>query len=121
MKIIVSTLCGERLITAKDKNAKLFQIKQVLNQHRDLVINRFLKDIPYYLAVRYKAFATESDLEEIKSKLDDLRKKDIDLVNYSPIVEEIKERSKVKLNNALFFQEIDELLLGKRQVTTTDY
>lgn len=114
MKTIVSPLCGEKYITAKDKNARLFQVKQILNQHRDLLINKLLKDIPYYLAFRYKAFATPDEVEEIKSKLNTLQMKDIDLVNYASIVDQIKRKTTVKLNNSIFFQEIDDLLLGSR-------
>ena len=112
MKIIESPILGQRLITAKDKNARLFQVKQVLIQHRDSLITKLLKDIPSYLAIKYHALANETELEEIKDKLLDLQKRDLDLINYVAIVEQIKKRSTTKLNNAPFLQEIDQLLLA---------
>ncbi len=112
MKVIQSPLFGQKFITAHDKNARLFQIRQALNQHRDLLINKMLKDIPYYLAFKYHAFASEQEVEMIKSKLMTLQSKDIDLVNYTSIVEQINRRSKVKLDNQDFYREIDQLLLG---------
>ncbi len=115
MKTIQSLLLGSVPITARDKHVRLFQVKQVINQHRDLFINKFLKDIPYYLAFRYNAFATPDELEEIKAKLNTLQKKDIDLVDYASIFEQIKKRTTVKLNNAIFFQEIDDLLFAQQK------
>lgn len=112
MKIIESPLVGQRLITARNKSVRLFQVKQILNQHRDLLINRVLRDIPYFLAFKYQARANETELEEIKSKLMDLQKRDVDLTNYASIVEQIKRRTTIKLNNQEFFKEIDQLLLG---------
>jgi len=112
MKIIESPLVGQRFITARDRNVRLFQLKQVLNQHRDLLITRLLKDIPYFLAFKYHARANETELEVIKTKLMDLQKRDVDLTNYASIVEQIKKRTTVKLNNQEFFNEIDQLLLG---------
>ncbi len=113
MKTIVSPLCGEKFITARDKNVRLFQVKQVLNQHRDLLIDKLMKDIPYYLAFKYHASATPIEVEEIKTKLTTLQKKDINLMDYASIVEEIKKRPRVKLDNQVFYKEIDQLLLGK--------
>lgn len=113
MKIIESQILGQRVITAKDKNARLFQVKQVLNQHRDSLITKLLKDIPSYLAIKYHACANEPELEEIKSKLEALQKRDLDLMNYAFIVEQIKTRTTVKLSNVPFLQEIDQLLLQK--------
>ena len=114
MKIIESPILGQRLITAKDKNARLFQVKQVLIQHRDSLITKLLKDIPSYLAIKYHALANETELEEIKGKLLALQKRDLDLINYVAIVEQIKKRSTTKLNNAPFLQEIDQLLLATK-------
>ncbi len=112
MKVIESPLFGQKVITAHDKNVRLFQIRQALNQHRDLLINKMLKDIPYYLAFKYQAIATQLELEEIKSKLIDLQKRDVDLVNYMTLIEQIKRKPKVKLDNQIFYREIDQLLLG---------
>ncbi len=112
MKIIESPLIGKRVITARNKQVRLFQVKQALNQHRDLLINRVLRDIPYFLAFKYNAHANESELAQVKSKLLDLQKRDVDLSNYASIVEQIKRKAMVKLNNQDFFKEIDQLLLG---------
>jgi hypothetical protein len=111
MKILESPLIGKRTITARDRNARLFQVKQTLVMHRDLLINKLLKDIPYFLAFKYHAWATELEVEQVKLKLMHLQQRDLDLVNYAGIVEMIQHRNKVKINNELFYQEIDQMLL----------
>lgn len=113
MKVLESPLIGARTITARDRGARLFQVKQVLLQHRDVLINKLMNDIPYYIAFKYKAYATAAEVQDMKAKLIELRKKDLDLVNYSQIVDMISHRSKVRIGNEPFFQEIDKLLLGK--------
>lgn len=112
MKVIQSQLFGQKFITAHGKNARLFQIRQVLNQHRDLLINNLLRDIPYYLAFKYHAYATEPEVEAIKSKLIELKRRDVDLVNYVSIINQIKKKAKIKLDNQAFYKEIDQLLIG---------
>lgn len=114
MKIIESALIGTCPITARDKSVRLFQIKQALNQHREFFINSLLKDIPYFIGQKYQAYATAEEIEVIKSKLVNLRSKDINLADYASIVTQIQRRTSVRINNAEFFREIDALLLGKR-------
>lgn len=115
MKVLESPLIGARAITARERGARLFQVKQVLAQHRDTLISKLMNDIPYYIAFKYKAYATAAEVQEIKSKLGELQKRDLDLVNYSQIVELISHRDKVRIGNEPFFREIDNLLLGKSE------
>ena len=111
MKIIESNLVGRCPITAKDKSVRLFQVKQVLNQYRSKFINTLLKDIPYFIGQKYRAFATADEVELIKNKLTTLQSRDINLANYESIVSEVQRRSIIKLNNEAFFKEIDQLLM----------
>lgn len=112
MKTIQSTLIGRVPITARDKNVRLFQVKQVLNRHREQLIDRLLTDIPYFLARKYQAYATPNEIEVIKYKLGSLKATDVDLNRYGALIEEIKRHSSVTLRNDIFLQEIDQLLIG---------
>lgn len=112
MKTIVSNLCGQRHITARDKNAKLFQIKQVLNTHRNLLLDKVSSDISYYVNVRYQVYATPEEQAEIRRKILGLKDREINLSNYLNMVEEIKRKKTTKLSNTAFYDEIDEVLLG---------
>lgn len=112
VKTIISNLCGQRHITAKDRNAKLFQIKQVLNTHRQLLIDKVSSDVSYYVNVRYRVYATPEEQAELKMKVLGMKDREINLSNYLSMVEEIKRKKKTKLSNTAFYDEIDEVLLG---------
>lgn len=112
MKTIQSPLIGRVPITARNKNVRLFQVKQVINRHREQLIDRLLNDIPYFLARKYQAYATPNEIEEIKEKLKGLKSRDVDLNRYTLLTDEIKRRSTVNIRNDLFLQEIDQLLIG---------
>ncbi len=112
MKTIQSPLIGRVPINARDKNVRLFQVRQVLNRHRDQLIDLLLNDIPYFLARKYQAYATPDEIEVIKHKLGSLKAKDVDLNRYASLFDEIKRCSSVTLRNDIFLQEIDQLLIG---------
>lgn len=114
MKAIESMLLGRKAVLAKDPNVMRFQVQQILNAHRDTLINTLLKDVPYFLAYRFQAKATESELHQIESKLMQLKKGNVDIdTTYHPIVEQVKKKTVTRLTNELFYSEIEELLLSK--------
>jgi hypothetical protein len=112
MKTIKSPYIGRMPITARDKAVRLFQIKQILNRHRDLLIDRLLSDIPLFLAKKYKAYATTEEIKIIRGKLYSLKSKDIDLNRYASLINEIKRRTSITLHNDFFLEEIDQLIIG---------
>ena len=73
MKAIESPLIGRKAVLAKDPYIMRFQVQQILNAHRDTLINSLLKDVPYFLAYRFHAKATATELQEIESKLMQLK------------------------------------------------
>lgn len=115
MKTIQSSLIGTRNIAASDPNVQLFQVREVLNQHRDKLINRLLVDVPTYIDFRFKTQPSRSDVAEITDTLINLKRTNIDLDKFHPLVKKIQRRATFKLTNELFFSEIDELI--RRKIT----
>ena len=115
MKTIQSPFLGNTIITAKDRSVRLFQVRNVLNRHREILINSLLKDVPYFLAYRFGAKATPNELQTITEKLVLLKEGNVDLTKYQPIIEQMKAKSKTLITNEYFYKEIEELVLG------TDY
>ena len=114
MKAIESPLIGRKAVLAKDPYIMRFQVQQILNAHRDTLINSLLKDVPYFLAYRYHAKATATELLEIESKLMQLKKGNVDIDHtYHTIVDQVKKKTITRLTNELFYSEIEELLLSK--------
>lgn len=114
MKAIESNLIGRKPVLAKDPGVMRFQVQQILNAHRDTLINSLLKDVPFFLAYRFRAKATEAELHEIESKLLQLKKGNVDIDHtYHSIVAQVKKKTITRLTNELFYSEIEELLLNK--------
>jgi hypothetical protein len=115
MKTILSSLIGTRNIVASDPNVQLFQVREVLNQHRDTLINRLLIDVPTYIDFKFKTKPSRNEVSEITDTLVNLKRTNVDLDRFHPLVKKIQRRNRYKLTNELFFSEIDELIRRKIQ------
>src|SRR5258705_12902788 len=110
MKTIKSHYLGVQRIEAKDPHVQLFQLRNVLNAHRDRLIQRLVRDLPRYLYCRFETTASRSELDELRKKLMALTRENVDLDRYGSIVNSFQRRSAVKLTNQTFFEEIDSCL-----------
>ena len=110
MKTIQSSLIGNKNIVATDPYVQLFQVREVLNQHRDTLINRLLTDLPTYLDYKFNAKAGTYELVSIQEKLLSVTKTNVDLDKYRSVVKQFKKKATTRLTNEPFFSEIDELI-----------
>lgn len=110
MKTIQSSLVGNRNIHATDPSVQLFQVREVLNQHRDTLINRLLNDLPTYVDYKFKARPSTHELLHIKEKLLNVTKTNVDLDKFQSVVKQVKKKGTTRLTNEIFFSEIDELI-----------
>ena len=108
MKIIKSRLIGTRCIKAKDPNIQLFQIRMLLNQHRDALVDRILTDLSTYIDFKFKTQPARSDLIVLFERLSAFKTKDVDLEFYEPILKQLNRKDEIILTNDYFFMEIDE-------------
>lgn len=108
MKIIKSTLIGSRLIRAQEPNIQLFQVKNVLDQHRDALVDRVLSDLSTYIDFKFHQQPSRRDLAMIFDRLLAFKRRSVDIEFYQPVVNEIMRKDEVKLKNDCFFLEIDE-------------
>src|SRR5690606_2875083 len=78
----------KRIELGNDNMAAL-QIGDVLRDYRDRLIRSLLSDLHAYLSYTFAVPATKAQVEEIRSRLNELRHAGISLVRYGEIVEEI--------------------------------
>ena len=119
MKTVKSPYLGLQRIGAKDPHVQLFQLRNVLNAHRDRLIRRIINDLPRYLYCRFETDASRPELSELRAKLVALTRENVDLDKYSSIVSSFQKRSAVALTNQIFFEEIDSCIMynfGRRQL-----
>ncbi len=86
MKTIKSALLGSKSIIDKNPDALLFQLKEILNAHRELIINRLI-NLHTYLDYRFSLRPDKQLLATVKDKLLDLKKSNVDLKEYDGIVQ----------------------------------
>lgn len=110
MKIIKSTLLGARCIRAQEPNVQLFQLRGVLNQHRDLLVSRILADLPGYIDFKFHQKPHRFELAIIWDHLAALRKRDVDMEYYQPLLKQVSRKDEIKLPNEYFFLEIDDTI-----------
>ena len=110
MKTIKSALLGSKSIIDKNPDALLFQLKEILKAHRELIINRLINDLPTYLDYRFSLRPDKQLLATVKDKLLDLKKSNVDLKEYDGIVQMVLTRPTIHLTNEPFYHEIDEYL-----------
>jgi predicted nucleotidyltransferase len=114
MKTIQSSLVGNKSIAATDPQVQLFQVREVLNLHRDTLINRVLSDLPTYVDYKFKARPSIHELLSIKEQLLNVTRTNVDLDRFKPVVKQIRKKATTRLTNELFFSEIDSLI--RRQI-----
>jgi hypothetical protein len=110
MKTIQSSLLGKKSIVATDPQVQLFQVREVLNLHRDTLINRVLTDLPAYVDYKFKSRPSIHELMNIKEQLLNVTKTNVDLDRFKPVVRQIRKKETTRLTNELFFSEIDSLI-----------
>jgi hypothetical protein len=108
MKIIKSRLIGTHGIKAKDPNIQLFQIRMLLNQHRDALVERILSDLATYIEYKFKTQPSRNNLQLIFEKLLAFKTKDVDLEYYEPLLKQLHRKDELQFTNDCFFMEIDE-------------
>jgi len=111
MKTVKSPYVGLQRIEAKDRHVQLFQLRNVLNAHRDRLIHRLVKDLPRYLYCRFETTAKREELNDLRERLMALTKQNVDLSKYRSIVISFQRKSVVELTNPIFFEEIDSFIV----------
>jgi hypothetical protein len=108
MKILKSRLIGTRCIKAKDPNIQLFQIRMLLNQHRDALVDRILTDLATYIDFKFKTQPSRNNLQLLYERLAAFKTKDVDLEFYEPLLKQLHRKDEIIMTNDCFFLEIDE-------------
>lgn len=110
MKFIKSSLLGTRCVKALDPNIQMFQIRSILNMHRDALVDRIVSDLPTYIEYKFHYRASRRELAGIFDDLLQLKQRDIDLDFYQPILKMLQRKDELKLSNEHFFLELDEFI-----------
>ncbi len=108
MKTIKSALLGAKSIIDHNPDAMLFQLKEIIKEHRALIITRMIGELSVYLDYKFHFKPDKDTLLKIKEQLMQLKNSGVDLKLYDNIVQQLTNRAQVHLTNEPFYHEIDE-------------
>jgi len=110
MKTVKSALLGNKQLIDTNADVLMIQLKDIIKEHRALVIARLITDLPTYLQYKFD-LKTNSELRaKIQGELLSLKDGSVDLKVYDNIVQQLLDRSVVHLTNEPFYKEIDECM-----------
>jgi len=88
----------------------LFQLQEIIKEHRAVVIAQMLSYLPTYLDYKFQVKATKDLIGVVHDKLLTLKNGNADLTKYDGVVQQVLNRSVTHLTNEPFYLEIDEYL-----------
>ncbi len=110
MKTIKSALLGSKSIIDSNPDALLFQLKEILKAHRELIINRMIGDLATYIDYRFNVKPEKHLMETVRDRLFALKKSNVELKDYDAVVQQVMMRAVTHLTNEPFYAEIDDYL-----------
>jgi hypothetical protein len=121
MKTIKSALLGNKQLIDTNPDVLLLQLREILKEHRELIITRMISDLPTYIIYKFNVKPTRKMVESVKDQLLDLKKGNVDLDKYSNVVQMVVNRAVTHLTNEPFYVEIDEYLAPSIQVSEVKF
>jgi hypothetical protein len=121
MKTIKSALLGTKQLIDTNPDVLLLQVREILKDHRELIVTRMISDLPTYIIYKFNVKPTRKMVESVKDQLLDLKKGNVDLDKYSNVVQMVLNRAVTHLTNEPFYVEIDEYLAPSIQVSEVKF
>lgn len=111
MKTLKSALLGAKNLEDSHAEIMLQQVKDIIRQHRAVIITRLLSDLPTYLDYKFQLTKpTKTQLEYVKDELLALKNSGVELTHYEAVLNQLQTKNVVHLTNEPFYVEIDALV-----------
>lgn len=111
MKTLKSALLGTKNLEDSHAEIMLQQLKDIIRQHRAVIITRLLGDLPTYLDYKFQlAKPTKTQLDYVKDELLALKNSGVELTHYEAVLNQLETKTVVHLTNEPFYVELDALV-----------
>jgi hypothetical protein len=110
MKTVKGALLGSKNLIDTNQEVLLVQLREIIKEHRALIINRLVGELPVYLDFKFQYKPDKDSSLKIKEELMSLKNSGVGLQHYENVVSQLMNRAVVHLTNEPFYQEIDQLL-----------
>ena len=106
----IKTASGIKKIENCTESVALLKIREILMDHRSVLISRMIGDLGTYVEYKFKTKINKEQEQSISDKLNTVRHSLIDLDRYHTIIESILQSEKSYVNSEPFYKEIDEVI-----------
>lgn len=101
---------GIRRIEDADPNATLFRLRDVLSEHRSVLITRIVSDLASYIDYKFQIKASAKQQESIREQLHSIRHSVLDLDRYNDIIDHFFTHEMTHVRTEPFLKEVDECI-----------
>lgn len=108
MKKTVRTILGVKKIEENDDHLALLHLRDILDAHRNTLINRLISDLPAYLDYKFNTKINGKQLDALKEKLSYLKNASVDMDKYDFIYKHMMANDSTYVTSEPFYREIDE-------------
>jgi hypothetical protein len=106
----IKTASGIRKIEDCSESVALLKIREILMDHRSILISRLIADLATYVEYKFKTKLTKEQEQSIVDRLNNVKHSMIDLDRYNAIIETILQSEKSYVNSEPFYKEMDEVI-----------
>jgi hypothetical protein len=110
MKTIRIATGIKRVDLSRNVFSAIVKIRELLKEHRQVLIDRLLVDLPTYILYQYDARPTGDQLNNIKNRLHALRVGEISTFRYDSVIDDILDYDVVSVKSEPFYFEINEAI-----------
>ena len=104
----IRIVTGIRKIEDSDVNSTLFKVREVLMEHRSVLITRVVSDLATYIDYKFGTRVSSRQQDSIKEHLLNLKNATVDLDRYSEIIDHFFNHELTHIGSEPFMKEIDE-------------
>ena len=104
----IKIVTGMRKIEDSDVNSALFKLREVLMEHRSVLITRILSDLATYIDYKFGTRVSLRQQESIREHLFNLKNATVDIDRYNEIIDHFFNHELTYIGSEPFMKEIDE-------------
>lgn len=108
---------GIKRVDDSDRNTAMFKFRDLLSEHRNVLILRVLSDLATYIDYKFQMKVPSRELETVKDNLHQLRNSVIDLERYGDMLDHFMEHDMTYVGIEPFFREIDDSIASSLNVS----
>jgi hypothetical protein len=107
---MVKIVSGVKRIDDSDANSTLFRLRDILSEHRSVLITRLVSDLRAYIDYKFNVKASAKQLDMVKEHLYVLKNSSLDINRYSDIVDHFFQHDMTYIRTEPFLREIDDTI-----------